>query len=234
MTHACCICTIYILGVEETGTIPRPQGVIMGGLCENSTTALQMEWPSPLPPLPLDYSLQRAYNSQLLKDDVLNVSPRPSHHLNPTRHMRRTFVDKSSICWDSRKEQCFESVAASLSDSMPTSKSSAELVNEIATLEFEIVQLERYLLSLYRTVFQQQFPCTLGKQGTSLQKMSETPQVKAEKSSPIMELNMLKGYNDNQSQSSPSSAFARSNDLMTVATPKSSSRRVNLQHPLYV
>ncbi|CAA2986811.1 Hypothetical predicted protein [Olea europaea subsp. europaea] len=139
--------------------------------------------------------------------------------------MGRTFVDKSSICWDSRKEQCFESVAASLSDSMPTSKSLAELVNEIATLEFEIMQLERYLLSLYRTVFQQQFPCSLGNQGTSLQKMSETPQVKAEKLSPIMELDMLKGFNDNQSQSSPSSAFAHSNDLMTVATPKSSSRR---------
>ncbi|CAI9777113.1 unnamed protein product [Fraxinus pennsylvanica] len=196
----------------------------MGGLCENSTTALQMEWPSPPPPRSLEYSLQRAYNSQLPKDDVLNVSPRPSHHLNPIGHLGRTFVDKSSICWDSRKEQCFESVAASLSDSMLTSKSSAELVNEIATLEFEIVQLERYLLSLYRTVFQRQLPCTLGKQG-NLRKMSETPQVKAEKSSPIMELGMLEGYNDNQSQNSPSSALARSNDLMTMATPKSSSRR---------
>ncbi|CAI9762965.1 unnamed protein product [Fraxinus pennsylvanica] len=200
----------------------------MGGLCENSTTAVPTEWPSTPPhlkPPPLEYSLQRACNSQLLKDDVLNVSPRPSNYRNPSLRMGRTFRDKSSICWDSQKEQCFESAAARLSDSMPTSKSSAEMVKEIATLEFEIVQLERYLLSLYRTAFQQQLPGTLGNRGTHLQQMSGTLQVKAEKSSLKVELDMLKGYDDNHSQISPSSALAGSSDLVTVATPKSSSRR---------
>ncbi|XP_022880305.1 uncharacterized protein LOC111397550 isoform X2 [Olea europaea var. sylvestris] len=184
-----------------------------------------MEWPStppPLHPLPPEHSLQRAYNSQLLKDDV---SPRPSNHINPRLHMGKIFHDKSSICWDSQKEQCFESAAARLSDSMSTSKSSEELVKEIATLEFEIVQLERYLLSLYQTAFRQKLPGTLGNYGTRFWQMSGTPQVKAEKSSPKMELDMLKVYSDNHGQISPSSALASSSDLVTVATPKSSSRR---------
>ncbi|KAL2506080.1 hypothetical protein Adt_21701 [Abeliophyllum distichum] len=188
---------------------------------------MPMDWRSPPPALhshPIDYSLQRAYNSQLAKDDVLNVSPRPSHHLNPTLQLGRTFIDKSSICWDSQKEQCFESGAARFSDSMPTSKSSAELVKEISTLEIEIVQLERYLLSLYRTAFQQHLPGTLGNHGTRVRQMNGTPQVNAEKSSQKMELDILKGYNDNHGESSPSSAIAGSSDLVTVDTPKSSSR----------
>ncbi|KAL3621571.1 hypothetical protein CASFOL_036483 [Castilleja foliolosa] len=39
-----------------------------------------------------------------------------------------------------------------------SSSSPAELVKEIATIEGKIVNLERYLLSLYRTAFQQHFP----------------------------------------------------------------------------
>lgn len=35
-------------------------------------------------------------------------------------------------------------------------------MKEIATLEVQILQLERYLLSLYRTAFQQQLPSLLG------------------------------------------------------------------------
>ncbi|XP_042016526.1 uncharacterized protein LOC121764579 isoform X2 [Salvia splendens] len=71
----------------------------------------------PSPP-PHSSSLKR-YGSEMHKDHMLNMSPRPSHHLH-------------SPC--------------------------AELVREIATLEVEILRLERLLLSLYRTAIQQHLP----------------------------------------------------------------------------
>ncbi|XP_071686984.1 uncharacterized protein [Rutidosis leptorrhynchoides] len=46
------------------------------------------------------------------------------------------------------------SFSSNTSNGTPNSKSSLELVREIASLETEILHLERYILSLYRTVFQ--------------------------------------------------------------------------------
>ncbi|XP_010539744.1 PREDICTED: uncharacterized protein LOC104813722 isoform X2 [Tarenaya hassleriana] len=49
-----------------------------------------------------------------------------------------------------------------------TPKSPEKLRDEIASLEFEILRLERYLLSLYRTAFDAQVPSLSGLTGTNL------------------------------------------------------------------
>ncbi|XP_050268055.1 uncharacterized protein LOC126712670 [Quercus robur] len=83
---------------------------------------------------------------------ILNMSPRLSSYFNPIVRTERTLPDQASLCWDSRKAVgC--SINSIPSDGTPTPKSTAELKEEIATLEVEIMHLERYLLSLYRTAF---------------------------------------------------------------------------------
>ncbi|KAL0288222.1 UNVERIFIED_CONTAM: hypothetical protein Sangu_2466800 [Sesamum angustifolium] len=136
------------------------------------------------PSSPLDST--SAVCSQVAKDHVLNMSPRPSHNLNP---------------------------------------SSAELMNEIATLEVEIVRLERYLLSLYRTAFQQHLPSNPGNHVQQIKGIS--PWNKPDQPSPRRNFETSKDYHDHQGQISPTSALTGPNDLIQVAIPKSSSGREN-------
>ncbi|KAL0366537.1 UNVERIFIED_CONTAM: hypothetical protein Sradi_3543800 [Sesamum radiatum] len=141
------------------------------------------------PSSPLDST--SAVCSQVTKDHVLNMSPRPFHNLNP---------------------------------------SSAELMNEIATLEVEIVRLERYLLSLYRTAFQQHLPSNSGNHVQQITGIS--PWNKSDQPSPRRNLETSKDYHDHQGQISPTSALTGPNDLIQVAIPKSSSGRVDMPHLL--
>ncbi|KAK4382641.1 hypothetical protein Sango_2852600 [Sesamum angolense] len=104
-------------------------------------------------------------------------------------------------------------------------KSSAELMNEIATLEVEIVRLERYLLSLYRTAFQQHLPSNPGNHVQQIKGLS--PWNKPDQPSPRRNLETSKDYHDHQGQISPTSALTGPNDLIQVAIPKSSSGREN-------
>ncbi|XP_055835378.1 uncharacterized protein LOC129903887 isoform X3 [Solanum dulcamara] len=69
-------------------------------------------------------------------DHVLNMSPTPE--------------GDSSFCCNSNQTPKFQS--------------SMELMKEITTLEIEIMRLERYLLSLYRTAFHQNLPALLENQ----------------------------------------------------------------------
>ncbi|KAI3465508.1 hypothetical protein Pfo_022171 [Paulownia fortunei] len=179
-----------------------------------------MDCPSPSPPpRPLASSL----HSQMHKDHVLNMSPRPAHHPYPTVHVKTTSLDMTSNSWDSEKEQSFDSITSLLSDGKTTSKSSAELVKEIARLEVEIVHLERYLLSLYRTAFQQHLPRILE---NHVEQMNGTSRgVASDQPSQKMNLGMSKDYKDHQGQSSPTSSLAGPNDLVQVAISKSSSGR---------
>lgn len=98
-------------------------------------------------------------------------------------------------------------------------QSSAELVNEIATLEVEILRLERYLLSLYRTNFQHHLPIALQNQNNG-----ETTSVQ---SSQKIHLGISKEY-----QNSPTSSLAGPNDSEQLAIQKSSSGRVDI--PTYL
>lgn len=86
------------------------------------------------------------------------------------------------------------------------------------------MHLERYLLSLYRKAFQQHVPSILGNHA---QQMNEIyPWTISDRPSQKMKLEMSKDYSDHQEQSSPTSALAGPDDLVQVATPRSSSERV--------
>ncbi|KAL8514487.1 hypothetical protein ACS0TY_013556 [Phlomoides rotata] len=165
-------------------------------------------------PFPISSSLQSG--SEMQKDHILNMSPRPrpSHHLNHIALVRKTSLSNGG---DSHKEQN----VSLLSDDKTASKSSAELVKEIATLEVEILRLERYLLSLYRTTFQQHLPNAVQnnvQQGTSAGDTSNQPSQK-------IYLGMSKDYNERQFQNSPTTSLASPNDSDQAAIHKSSSGR---------
>ncbi|XP_073046286.1 uncharacterized protein [Primulina eburnea] len=103
--------------------------------------------------------------------------------------------------------------------------SSEELVTEIAKLEIEIVHMERYLLSLYRTAFLQHLPSFSGNHGVNGQQKTGRPPlgfVPSDQPSHMMKLRIPKSYNDHHDQNSPTSALAGPNDLIHVATTKSS------------
>nr|XP_011464994.1 PREDICTED: uncharacterized protein LOC101297740 isoform X2 [Fragaria vesca subsp. vesca] len=81
---------------------------------------------------------------------LLHFSP----YFNPIAQSDRILSDQASPCCKSEKALSCSVINSSASDDIPTPKSFAELEEEIATLELEIMHLERHLLSLYRTAFQ--------------------------------------------------------------------------------
>lgn len=125
--------------------------------------------------------------AQTPRDHILNMTPRPSHHSNP---------------------------------------SSSELVKEITRLDVEIVRLERYLLSLYRTAFQQNPTSNLGNHGTYIQQMTGThPWVTSDQPSQRTKSEIAKEYYDHQGCTSPTSALTGPSDLVQFDIPKSSAAR---------
>ena len=114
-------------------------------------------------------------------------------------------------------------------------QSSAELMKEIATLEIEIMHLERYLLSLYRTALEQHFPNTLENYGTQLHcKIGSPLQTTTTHLCHKMEPNMWKGGTDHYNRIFPAQGLTCSDDQSDAASTKSSSRRVNASPPKYV
>lgn len=100
-------------------------------------------------------------------------------------------------------------------------------MKEITRLDVEIVRLERYILSLYRTAFQQNPPSNLGNHGTHIQQMTGThPWVTSDQPSQRTKSEMAKEYYDHQGCTSPTSALTGPNDLVQFDTPKSSAARV--------
>ncbi|PON35911.1 Ternary complex factor MIP1, leucine-zipper [Parasponia andersonii] len=113
----------------------------------------------PSPPPPCSTSKSAAHNGFLENLLKLNMSPRLSSYLNPMAQSDRTSSDQTSLCWDSEKAVASTSISSVSSNDTHTPKwkqSSVELKEEIATLELEILHLERHLLSLYRTAFEGQ------------------------------------------------------------------------------
>ncbi|KAJ8499452.1 hypothetical protein OPV22_010004 [Ensete ventricosum] len=86
-------------------------------------------------------------------EDILNISPRLSYHSPATHFDRRPDYGKSFSFQEVASGRI--SATSSASSETPLTKSAAELVREISTLELEVMHLERHLLSLYRTAFDQ-------------------------------------------------------------------------------
>ncbi|XP_071700494.1 uncharacterized protein [Rutidosis leptorrhynchoides] len=83
---------------------------------------------------------------------VLNMSPRPSSL--PVVNSEMILHDRTSVWSESEMTPCFASLSSNAYIDSPNAKSSLELVKEITSIEIEILRLERYLLSLYRTAYQ--------------------------------------------------------------------------------
>ncbi|KAJ6708543.1 hypothetical protein OIU74_009787 [Salix koriyanagi] len=88
---------------------------------------------------------------------VLNMSPNLSSLSNSIAKLESTVSLEASRNWDSENTVGCSSIISVPSGHTPTPKSSAVLRKEIATLEAKILHLERYLLSLYRTAFNERY-----------------------------------------------------------------------------
>lgn len=166
-------------------------------------------------------------------DLVLNLSPTPSSfHFNSSAlsavKFGRILPDQSSSCLEPEKASCFSPISSILSNGSPTSKSSAELVKEIASLEIEILHLERYLLSLYQSAFGQHVPSLLETSPSNLQ-YETTSQLKPTADESCHKVDKVDpqawiGGSDYHGKTSPVSVIASSNDQSYATTPKSSCR----------
>ncbi|XP_047957781.1 uncharacterized protein LOC125203467 isoform X2 [Salvia hispanica] len=175
------------------------------------------DFPSP----PHSSSLQR-YGSEMHKDHILNTSPRPSHHLHSDTPLGKTSLHK--MCSSSASDTT--NLISSHSHYNTTSKSSAELVREIATLEVEILRLEHLLLSLYRTAFQQHLP-------RITEDHVETPRGGGAQLNQPSQETESKIPKDHQCESSPTSSLGGPPDLVHVSLQKSSSETGREKHRAY-
>ncbi|EEF52940.1 uncharacterized protein LOC8269966 [Ricinus communis] len=91
-------------------------------------------------------------------DNVLNISPKLSAHPNSILKSENSLSCEASVNWNSETKAAFTSLICIPYNGTPTPKSSDVLRKEIATLESEILHLERYLLSLYRNAFEERVP----------------------------------------------------------------------------
>ncbi|KAJ4758792.1 hypothetical protein LUZ62_069167 [Rhynchospora pubera] len=98
---------------------------------------------------------RHSHSISAVQEDILNISPRLSYY-NPTISLERKLHRRNSL--NIPKDTTVPSrISASSVPSTEdnTPRSVADLVSEIATLELEVVHLERHLLTLYRTAFDQ-------------------------------------------------------------------------------
>lgn len=156
-----------------------------------------------------------------MSGSVLNMSPRIPSDFNP---LERTLPDQASICWDS-KMTVGRSINSIPSYGTPTPKSSAELREEISTLESEIMHLERYILSLYRTTFEEHVTSLPDTPGPYLKyKIEPSPTVLSRKLHHKMEQQVCRGGPLHHEKMSPTHSWASSDNQSCAANLKSSSR----------
>ncbi|XP_041017679.1 uncharacterized protein LOC121259929 isoform X2 [Juglans microcarpa x Juglans regia] len=158
-----------------------------------------------------------------LPGSMLNMSPGMSSYFCPLVQSERSLPDQaSSLCWDYKK-----AVGRSNSipfDGTPTPKSSSELREEIATLEVDIIHLERHILSLYRTAFE-------GHQSSDtpephLQyKIGSSPKILSNQSHKNMEPTVSKDGLVHQEKMSPAHGWVSSDNQSCAASLNSKSRR---------
>lgn len=165
------------------------------------------------PPPPLGSHLSGPDNGVLV-----NMSPTLFSYFNPIVQLDRTLPNKDSLCCDSEEAQGCTIINSFAS----TPKSSMELKEEIATLELEIMHLERHLLSLYRTAFQ----------GCALPSTPESHlQFKTGHSK--LELQVHRGGVVHHDQTSPAHRRVSSDNRNSATSIKASSnwdRKINSRH----
>lgn len=106
-------------------------------------------------------------------------------------------------------------------------QSSVELRKEIATLEAEILCLERYLLSLYRTAFEEHLPTLSNITGTYLQLQAGSPsQIVPNQSYCKLEPEIQKNVFPHHSHASPGHDSFTSDNGNSAAFLKAASTRV--------
>uniref|UniRef100_A0A2N9F3F2 DUF547 domain-containing protein n=1 Tax=Fagus sylvatica TaxID=28930 RepID=A0A2N9F3F2_FAGSY len=160
-----------------------------------------------------------------LPGSILNMSPRLSSSFGPIVQTQKTLPDQASLCWDSKKAVgcCINSIP---SNGTPTPKSSVELREEIATLEAEIMHLERYLLSLYRTAFEGNVTTLSNTPGSYLQyKTESSPKFLSNQLHYKMEPHVCKVDLVHHDKMSPAQGWATSDNQRIAASLKSTSSR---------
>ncbi|KAK1416539.1 hypothetical protein QVD17_32330 [Tagetes erecta] len=147
-------------------------------------------------------------NGQISKDDcgILDMDVK----------LRKILLDQSSVWSESEMTPRSTSFSSIVSNGTPNSKSSMELVKEIVSLETEILHLERYILSLYRTAFQQNVDSLHTKKFTSEHKTESQLQ-------PVADQLLLKKVNSDASLSGYRGQL--SDHQFNSAIPHSTSRK---------
>ncbi|KAI3695991.1 hypothetical protein L1987_78997 [Smallanthus sonchifolius] len=164
-------------------------------------------------------------NGRVSRDDDV-VTPRASYNFNSVTDVKlgKIFLDPSSVWSESEMTPCSSSFSSNASHGTPNSKSSMELVKEITSIEMEILHLERHLLSLYRTAFQQPVHRVQTKKSPSEHKIESQLQTVADQS--IFKVNPDTWLSEYHSQlSSQHEGFAGLNQQIKSAIPNSSSRK---------
>ncbi|OMP00923.1 hypothetical protein COLO4_12266 [Corchorus olitorius] len=116
------------------------------------------------------YSASSSYSSppNLCSSRNLDCWNRQDMLSNPVVQLESSFPDQASSF-------SYGSIKSVASNCTPNSKSSLELRREIAVLEAKILHLERYLLSLYRTAFEEHIPALSNVARTHLECKAESP-----------------------------------------------------------
>ncbi|KAL6996043.1 hypothetical protein U1Q18_006178 [Sarracenia purpurea var. burkii] len=155
------------------------------------------------------------------------------HHKHSALQLERTVDGQSTCSWEAKKTQGFSSIVSNSSDITPTMESSVELMREIASLEVKILQLERYLLSLYRTAFEQHLPTLPENNGTYLPYDIISPlQAIGDQSCDEIDFDKWKGVIASPRRTSSPCGLSGPENLSHAAPPKASSIRVNAPYYL--
>ncbi|KAJ0718377.1 putative ternary complex factor MIP1, leucine-zipper [Helianthus annuus] len=134
--------------------------------------------------------------------------------------LRKILPDQSSVWSESEMTPCSSLLSSIASNGTPNLKSSMELVKEITSLETEILHLERHILSLYRTAFQQRARTLHTKRSASEQKIESQSQ-------PVADQSLLKKVNSDALLSGQHGQL--SSDQIKSAISNSSSRKVSIE-----
>ncbi|XP_037493658.1 uncharacterized protein LOC105635145 isoform X2 [Jatropha curcas] len=111
----------------------------------------------------------------LSDNEILTVSPKLSALPDSIVKSENTLSCETSQNWNCENTAGCSSFVSIPSNGTPALKSSDALRKEIATLEAEILHLERYLLSLYRIAFEEHLPVFSDAPKNHLEYKEESP-----------------------------------------------------------
>ncbi|KAK4752693.1 hypothetical protein SAY87_021491 [Trapa incisa] len=155
---------------------------------------------------------------------VLNMPPPLTSQLNPVVHLERTSHGHDSLHWDAEDtvKRCNSIQHIPPSDT-PSLKTSMELKKDIVMLEAEIMQLERYLLSLYRKAFEEHISNRSSISEAESKRLMISPRMKIENGSEIHQRTgprMRRNILFRHYQSSPAHGWASSDSQSSLSSFK--------------